>query len=57
MLVVSPGGPGEGRGCRGGYLGLLRTGAGKATVERDGGEGSERPYWDPAAPMGLPVGV
>lgn len=54
--MVSPGAPGEGRGA-GGYLGLLRTGAGKATVERDGGEGSERPYWDPAALMGLPVGV
>lgn len=55
--MVSPGAPGEGRGCRGPYLGLLRAGAGKATVERDGGEGSERQYWDPAALRGLPVGV
>lgn len=55
--MVSPGAPGEGRGCWGHYLGLLRPGAGKETVERDGGEGSKRPYWDPAALTGLPVGV
>lgn len=47
----------EGQGVLGGYLGVLCSGAGKETVERDGGEGSERPGWDPAALRTLPVGV